>query len=299
MTDGIWFGVDGEGGTAGSDYRAYVGNPSGLETLLAAGSASGIPNEDNTSGIYRPLFPTNRFETIGVPGKAGWRARSTSPTASSPGSWMERHHRAAREYFELHQRRRDARLHGCVFVHRQPDERRLCAVRQCACGRLEFAAIANGNHQRAADERLGLHRRQCDIQRHARRIESVHLSMELERDEHCGRDEQFVFADERAVNERGELLGGGEQRGRVDQQHGRAVDGDTADPVRAADGIQWRREFSVFVHWHDWNSVRDSDLNKSDHLGDADERYGQREPGGFHGSELHAAQGLRYYRVLP
>ena len=69
MTDGIWFGVDGEGGAAGTDYRAYLGNPSGLQTLLAAGSASGIATEDNASGIYPALFPTNRFETIGAPGK--------------------------------------------------------------------------------------------------------------------------------------------------------------------------------------------------------------------------------------
>ncbi len=69
MTDGIWFGVDGEGGTVGTDYRAYLGNPSGLQTVLAAGAASGIPNEDNTYAPWETLFPTNRFETIGVPGK--------------------------------------------------------------------------------------------------------------------------------------------------------------------------------------------------------------------------------------
>jgi hypothetical protein len=68
-TDGLWFAVDGEGGTAGTDYRAYLGNPSGLQTLLAAGAASGIATEDNASGIYPALFPTNRFETIGAPGK--------------------------------------------------------------------------------------------------------------------------------------------------------------------------------------------------------------------------------------
>src|SRR6202008_2240740 len=40
-TDGIWFAVDGEGGTA-RDYRAYLGNLSGMQTELIGRTASGI-----------------------------------------------------------------------------------------------------------------------------------------------------------------------------------------------------------------------------------------------------------------
>ncbi|MEO5803450.1 MAG: immunoglobulin domain-containing protein [Verrucomicrobiota bacterium] len=62
-SDGIWFGVDGEGGTT-TDYRTYVGNPAGNPL-----PTNGLATSDNASGIYPLLFPTNRFETIGAPGK--------------------------------------------------------------------------------------------------------------------------------------------------------------------------------------------------------------------------------------
>ncbi len=66
-TDGIWFAVDGEGGST-RDYRAYAGNPAGVETDLMGG-ASGLVSVIHTSPTYEALFPANRFESIGVPGK--------------------------------------------------------------------------------------------------------------------------------------------------------------------------------------------------------------------------------------
>jgi len=67
-TDGIWFGVDGEGGTS-RDYRAYVGNPGGVQTELVGQTASGLSESNNALGIYPALFPSSRFETVGAPGK--------------------------------------------------------------------------------------------------------------------------------------------------------------------------------------------------------------------------------------
>ncbi len=66
-TDGIWFAVDGEGGTA-RDYRAYLGNNSGSPELIGAAD-SGLASADNASGIYPMLFPMTRFETNGALGK--------------------------------------------------------------------------------------------------------------------------------------------------------------------------------------------------------------------------------------
>ncbi len=67
-TDGLWFGVDGEGGTS-RDYRAYVGNLSGVQTELIGAAASGLAQSNNTAGIFPALFPASRFESEGAPGK--------------------------------------------------------------------------------------------------------------------------------------------------------------------------------------------------------------------------------------
>ena len=67
-SDGIWFAVDGEGGGASRDYRAYVGNPSGPPTELMV-PTNGLSQSDNTAAIYQTLFPSSRFETAGAPGK--------------------------------------------------------------------------------------------------------------------------------------------------------------------------------------------------------------------------------------
>ncbi len=75
-TDGNWFGVDGDGG-ANSDYLAFVGNLSGMQTQLT--STSGLVSSNHTNPTYEALFPTTRFETIGVPGKS-WVAGEIDQT---------------------------------------------------------------------------------------------------------------------------------------------------------------------------------------------------------------------------
>jgi Ig-like domain-containing protein len=67
-SDGIWFGVDGEGGTS-RDYRAYLGNIAGTEIELTGVAASGLAESNNAAAIYQSLFPASRFETPGSPGK--------------------------------------------------------------------------------------------------------------------------------------------------------------------------------------------------------------------------------------
>jgi hypothetical protein len=66
-SDGIWFAVDGEGGTS-RDYRAYVGNPVGTPTELT-GVPSGLIATDAASAFFQSLFPAARAETAGAPGK--------------------------------------------------------------------------------------------------------------------------------------------------------------------------------------------------------------------------------------
>lgn len=68
-SDGVWFGMDGEGGSSTTDYRAYVGNLSGTEIDLAAAGTSGLIASNHTAAIYQNLFPSTRFETAGAPGK--------------------------------------------------------------------------------------------------------------------------------------------------------------------------------------------------------------------------------------
>jgi hypothetical protein len=69
-SDGIWFAVDGEGGSTTTDYRAYVGNLSGTQTDLTPAGTSGLTASNNTAAIYQNLFPSSRFETAGAPGKS-------------------------------------------------------------------------------------------------------------------------------------------------------------------------------------------------------------------------------------
>jgi hypothetical protein len=66
-TDGIWFGVDGDGGAL-SDYLAFLGNTAGTQFQLT-GAASGLVSSNHTNPTYEALFPATRFETVGVPGK--------------------------------------------------------------------------------------------------------------------------------------------------------------------------------------------------------------------------------------
>lgn len=67
VSDGLWFAVDGEGGTS-TDYRAYRGNLNGTQTDLT-GSGGGLVGADNGLAVYQNLFPATRFETAGAPGK--------------------------------------------------------------------------------------------------------------------------------------------------------------------------------------------------------------------------------------
>ncbi len=66
-SDGVWFAVDGEGGTA-PDYRGYVGNPAATSTDLTPLGTSGLIATDNVS-VFTNIFTAARFETPGVPGK--------------------------------------------------------------------------------------------------------------------------------------------------------------------------------------------------------------------------------------
>ncbi len=65
-SDGLWFAIDGEGGTS-ADYRAYIG---GTNTTQADVTGStGMSASNNIATIYQNLFPSSRFETAGSPGK--------------------------------------------------------------------------------------------------------------------------------------------------------------------------------------------------------------------------------------
>lgn len=71
-SDGVWFAVDGEGGTS-QDYRAYVGNAAASPTLLSF-SASGLPasgaaSADSGDAYFESIFPLPTFESAGAPGK--------------------------------------------------------------------------------------------------------------------------------------------------------------------------------------------------------------------------------------
>ena len=58
-TDGIWFAVDGEGGSS-RDYRAYVGNPSGIQTDLMTGTGCGRGRSTPFHAPFPTDFPANR-----------------------------------------------------------------------------------------------------------------------------------------------------------------------------------------------------------------------------------------------
>lgn len=67
-SDGLWFGVDGEGGDS-KDYRAYAGNLGGTQSDLVALGTSGLTASNSAATIYQNLFPASRFESTGTPGK--------------------------------------------------------------------------------------------------------------------------------------------------------------------------------------------------------------------------------------
>ncbi len=71
-SDGIWFAVDGDGQSGGTDYHAFQGT-GGAPTLLAFGSSgmdvSGAVSYDYVDLFYGSLFSYPNYETPGVPGK--------------------------------------------------------------------------------------------------------------------------------------------------------------------------------------------------------------------------------------
>jgi len=70
VSDGLWFAMDGEGGTT-IDYRAYLGNPAGTQIDLSSSpNLSGLIATSNVAFLFTNLFPTNRYETPGAPGKS-------------------------------------------------------------------------------------------------------------------------------------------------------------------------------------------------------------------------------------
>jgi hypothetical protein len=82
-SDGLWFGMDGEGGES-KDYRAYAGNAAGPPIDLLASGGSGMSASNNTALLFSGLFPNTRFETTGAPGK-NWvqlELRQTNGTVS-------------------------------------------------------------------------------------------------------------------------------------------------------------------------------------------------------------------------
>jgi N-acetyl-anhydromuramyl-L-alanine amidase AmpD len=72
-SDGLWFAVDGEGGSSSGDYRAYVGTGAASPTLLpfatSGVAASGASTDDQGDALFRALFPSPTYETAGSPGK--------------------------------------------------------------------------------------------------------------------------------------------------------------------------------------------------------------------------------------
>ncbi|GIT12910.1 MAG: hypothetical protein CM1200mP34_3160 [Verrucomicrobiales bacterium] len=65
--DGIWFGVDGEGGSS-TDYYSFEADDSGTVSPLPPDLA-GMIGKNNTHPLYQFLFPAPAFETQGAPGK--------------------------------------------------------------------------------------------------------------------------------------------------------------------------------------------------------------------------------------
>ncbi|MDP7049343.1 MAG: Calx-beta domain-containing protein, partial [Verrucomicrobiota bacterium] len=65
--DGVWFGVDGEGGSS-TDYYSFEADDSGTVSPLPPDLA-GMVGKNNTHPMYQFLFPSPAFETQGAPGK--------------------------------------------------------------------------------------------------------------------------------------------------------------------------------------------------------------------------------------
>jgi hypothetical protein len=88
-SDGVWFAMDGEGGTT-TDYRAYVGNASGSPSLLTFSSsgfsASGAASAGNSDSAWLNIFPSPTYESPGAPGKR-WVEVELSQDANNVLTW--------------------------------------------------------------------------------------------------------------------------------------------------------------------------------------------------------------------
>lgn len=93
-SDGVWFAMDGEGGTT-SDYRAYVGNPAGSPGLLTFAnsglSASGAAGAGNSDATWLGIFPPPTYESPGAPGKR-WIQVELSQDANNVVTWRMNGH---------------------------------------------------------------------------------------------------------------------------------------------------------------------------------------------------------------
>lgn len=93
-SDGVWFAMDGEGGTS-PDYRAYVGNALGRPSLLnfasSGFSASGASSADSGDTVWQNIFPAPTFESPGAPGKR-WIEVELSQDTNNVITWRMNGH---------------------------------------------------------------------------------------------------------------------------------------------------------------------------------------------------------------
>ncbi len=71
-SDGIWFAVNGEGGSSATsatlrDYNAFVG--SATNSIRLSKADGGLVGEDHAEAVFTNMFPSATFETMGAPGK--------------------------------------------------------------------------------------------------------------------------------------------------------------------------------------------------------------------------------------
>lgn len=88
-SDGLWFAMDGEGGTT-DDYRAYLGNPANRPSLLSFAnsgfSASGAAGAGNSDSAWLSIFPSPTYESPGAPGKR-WVQVELSQDTNNVVTW--------------------------------------------------------------------------------------------------------------------------------------------------------------------------------------------------------------------
>ena len=85
------------------------------------------------------------------------------------------------------------------------------AIYVAGSGRQMSAGTHTACHYNAASEPDELCRHDGDVQRDGQRHSAVELPVELQRNEHCGRDQHQLDADQRAVESGGQLCGAGDQ----------------------------------------------------------------------------------------